>query len=226
MFMSHVASDYLTQSLTRFIEDKAFPCVGAKSALARQNLRFVVAQDIRAHKDDRRLWQALVEFAGVYRQSQEGFHSLAVIFSQPDDLCERAFEACLWQRLQALSDLDAQHFAYDPCVSCDAQSPDFSLSFGGEAFFVVGMHPNASRPARRFEAPCLVFNRHAQFESLREEGRYETLRSSILDRDFALAGSLNPMLARHGELSEARQYSGRVVEAEWRCPFSAAETKV
>jgi hypothetical protein len=34
-----------------------------------------------------------------------------------------------------------------------------------------------------------------------------------------LAGSVNPMLARHGETSEARQYSGRVVEADWRCPL-------
>jgi hypothetical protein len=30
------------------------------------------------------------------------------------------------------------------------------------------------------------------------------------------------MLARHGELSEARQYSGRVVEEGWRCPFHYA----
>jgi hypothetical protein len=27
------------------------------------------------------------------------------------------------------------------------------------------------------------------------------------------------MLARHGEASEARQYSGRVVDADWRCPM-------
>ena len=38
-------------------------------------------------------------------------------------------------------------------------------------------------------------------------------------RDEALAGSRNPMLARHGEASEARQYSGRVVDDAWQCPF-------
>ena len=65
----------------------------------------------------------------------------------------------------------------------------------------------------------LVFNLHAQFERLRAEGRYEKLRASILERDQALAGSVNPMLARHGEASEARQYSGRVVDADWRCPM-------
>jgi len=39
-------------------------------------------------------------------------------------------------------------------------------------------------------------------------------------RDEAIAGSRNPMLTRHGELSEARQYSGRSVDEVWRCPFS------
>lgn len=64
----------------------------------------------------------------------------------------------------------------------------------------------------------MVFNLHAQFEQLREAGRYEKLRASILERDEALAGSVNPMLARHDEVSEARQYSGRVVGEGWRCP--------
>lgn len=65
----------------------------------------------------------------------------------------------------------------------------------------------------------LVFNLHEQFEKLRAEGRYERMRERILDRDLAIAGSLNPMLARHGEASEARQYSGRAVEPDWGCPF-------
>ena len=109
-------------------------------------------------------------------------------------------------------------------MSVDPEDPHFSLSFAGEAFFVVGLHPNASRPARRFEAPAMVFNLHAQFEVLREQQRYEKLRASILERDLALAGSINPMLARHGESSEARQYSGRAVDADWKCPFHRADT--
>jgi FPC/CPF motif-containing protein YcgG len=64
-----------------------------------------------------------------------------------------------------------------------------------------------------------VFNLHDQFEQLREQGRYEKIRDTILARDERLAGSVNPMLARHGEASEAAQYSGRVVGPEWTCPF-------
>ena len=76
-----------------------------------------------------------------------------------------------------------------------------------------------SRPARRFPRPTLVFNLHAQFETLREEGKYERMRERILERDVELAGSINPMLSRHGDASEARQYSGRVIEKGWQCPF-------
>ena len=64
-----------------------------------------------------------------------------------------------------------------------------------------------------------MFNLHDQFERLREAGRYERMREKIIDRDRALAGDSNPMLARHGEASEARQYSGRQVGPDWRCPF-------
>jgi FPC/CPF motif-containing protein YcgG len=48
------------------------------------------------------------------------------------------------------------------------------------------------------------------------------MREKILERDESLAGSRNPMLARHGEASEARQYSGRRVDDRWKCPFRYA----
>ena len=71
----------------------------------------------------------------------------------------------------------------------------------------------------------MVFNLHDQFETLRAEGRYDKLSASILGRDLAVAGSVNPMLANHGSVSGARQYSGRVVETGWRCPYSGRETR-
>jgi FPC/CPF motif-containing protein YcgG len=148
------------------------------------------------------------------------FQSFAVVFQGPVDLDEEAFERALWDRVQSLHDKDVwRGQTYDSRVSADPGNPHFSLSFGGEAFFIVGLHPKASRPARRFEQPTLVFNLHDQFERLREAGKYEGLREKILVRDDHLAGSRNPMLARHGEISEARQYSGRVVGEDWEPPF-------
>ena len=205
-----------------FIREREFPCVGAKSALARGSVRTLVARDMASAWDDLRIYASLREFAGDYRARPGPFQSLAVIFAGKAPRSEQAFETALWERVQSLSDKDGWlGQRYDPRVSDEADDPHFSLSFGGEAFFIVGLHPKANRPARCFEAPVLVFNPHDQFEQLRSEGRYEGLRESIIARDVALVGSPNPMLSRFGETSEARQYSGRAVGSDWRCPFRA-----
>ena len=215
-------SNPLAERFRAFVRDRSFPCVGAKSAVGRDQIRFIVARDIGSAWDDLRVYQALLDFAAGYQQDPRLFQSFVVIFKGPRLQSEAQFEQALWSRVQSLADKDAWHGQdYDSRVSADPDNPHFSLSFGGEGFFIVGLHPHASRPARRFERPALVFNLHDQFEQLRDERRYETLRESILERDLAIAGSANPMLARHGEVSEARQYSGRAVSDQWTCPFTA-----
>ena len=212
--------DALAKRFRDNIDAPEFPCVGAKSALARGTLKIVAARDITSAWNDVQIHDELLNWAFDYRRKPEGLRSLAVVFAGPTDLCENEFEHCMWERLQSLADKDAwRGQEYAAAVSPDPDDPHFSLSFGGEGFFVVGLHPNASRPARRFESPALVFNLHDQFERLREEGRYERMREAIISRDVALAGSPNPMLARHGEASEAAQYSGRLVSEDWECPF-------
>ena len=147
-----------------------------------------------------------------------------MIFRNPEAMSEVKFEASLWARLQSLTDKDAWlGFKHDPNVSSDPAHPDFGLSFAHEGFFAVGLHPNASRPARRFEANTIILNPHAQFRALRANGRYERMRETILARDATVAGGPNPMLARHGTVSEARQYSGREVSDDWKCTFSRNE---
>ena len=227
MYISQASQDEIvcTQGalIERFeahIRDRAFPCVGARSALSRNRMQFLVVGDLRCPRDDRTIYESLRDFAGAYKANPGPFQSFVALFQTADTLSEEVFERAMWNRLQALEALDAaEGHAYDPRVSADVNDPKFSLSFGGEAFFVVGLHPGASRPARAFDVPALVFNAHDQFETLRAEGRYETLRDSIISRDIAMAGSANPMLARHGERSEAAQYSGRLVEDGWICPF-------
>jgi len=211
----------LAQTFLDHIRDAAFPCVGAKSALAKGQMRILIARDFASAWDDLPIHRSVARLAHDYAADPVPFQSLAVIFEQEADLTEAEFEKGLWTKLQSLSDKDDWlGYPLDARVSADPDDPHFSLSFGGEAFFVVGLHPNASRPARRFMRPVLVFNLHAQFERLREEGRYEKLRGAILARDVALAGDINPMLALHGTISEARQYSGRAVGEGWKCPFA------
>jgi FPC/CPF motif-containing protein YcgG len=207
----------------RFIDrigDEAFPCVGAKSAIARDGIRFFEAGDLRAGDADARLLRDLQAFA-LGAADGALFTSFVALFPRTPALDEVGFEQALWQRLQALHDLDALDHGWDASVSNEPDSPHFSMSIGGRAFYVIGMHPGSSRQARRFHCAALVFNLHSQFEKLREDGRYDKLRECITERDVAFSGSRNPMLAVHGEASEARQYSGREVGAAWRCPFSA-----
>ena len=225
MLTRHFDENAIQKHFENFIRDSDFPCVGAKSALSRGTLKVIICWSINSGWDDVRIHRELLEWAYDYRGDPQLFKSLAFIFPASPRLGEKAFEEAMWTRVQSLADKDAWlSQPYDDRVSSDPQDPHFSLSFGGEAFFVVGMHPQASRPARRTPWPVLVFNLHDQFEKLREEGRYEKIRETILDRDEALAGSANPMLARHGETSEALQYSGRLIEGNWECPFHDKRT--
>lgn len=217
----------LSDNLRQFIAASTFPCVGAKSALARDNLQILEARDICSGWNDLQIHSELLDWVTAHRRDPSGLKSLAVVFELPRFLTEEKFEEAMWERLQSLADKDAwRGQTYDPKVSSDPSDPHFSLSFGGAGFFVVGLHPGASRPARRFGNPALIFNLHAQFEQLRAEGRYERMRETIIARDVALAGSVNPMLKRHGEVSEAAQYSGRLVPDGWRCPFQDARRAI
>ncbi len=211
----------LASKFIDFVNDRAFPCVGAKAALNRSGMRFVVARNFRSAWDDLRILPGLHELAARYRRAPQLFQSMVVLFEGGLPHDEAEYERLLWERLSSLSDKDEwlgqnadQRVAHDP------GDPHFAMSFGGEAFFVVGLHPRSSRPARRFEVPAMVFNLHDQFEQLRASGQYDSMRSTIIRRDEELAGSANPMLASHGSVSAARQYSGRAVEADWTCPFA------
>ena len=221
MFADHpLHSSSIIDDFRAFIRQPTFPCVGAKSALARDQMRILAARDIASAWDDLDIIAAIHRLTDDYRADPALFQSLAILFPASAPMGEAEFERHLWSRVQSLSDKDDWlGNRPDPRVSDDPDDPHFSLSFGGQAFFVVGLHPGSSRPARRYAVPALVFNLHDQFEQLRAQNRYEKLRGSILERDMALAGSVNPMLARHGTVSEARQYSGRAVGSDWQCPF-------
>ena len=214
-----------TRAFKAFVERSEFPCLGAKAAHMHARLQCLCAGDIAGAADDWRIAGRLQAFAAE-RDDDSLFVSVAVFFPRSASLTEAAFEAALWQRLSAIHAIDRISHGWDARVSDDPSSARFSMSIGGRAFYVVGLHPGASRPARRFRCPAMVFNLHSQFERLREDGRFEKLRQAINERDIALAGSPNPMLAVHGRGPEARQYSGRQVDPGWVCPFHAKPREV
>ncbi len=127
----------------------------------------------------------------------------------------------MWAQHQSLHELDRQQFGWDSSVSSDPEESNFSFSFAETSFFIVRLHPQSSRLSRRFRLPTIIFNAHAQFERLRELQQFERLQQTIRARDLKLQGSLNPNLSDFGTQSEARQYSGRAVEENWKCPIHA-----
>ena len=219
----------MTARFHAFIDAPSFPCVGSKAALARGAIRTQEFARLGQRGNDVAMLDALGSFVAMLDGLDPGdrtIHSFVALFDGPRDTDERRFEALLWSQLQRLHDLDASRgMRWAPDISSDADDPRFSLSLAGHPFFVIGLHPGASRLARRFAWPALVFNSHRQFEQLRADGRYQRMQTATRKRDVALQGSINPNLADFGAAAEARQYSGREVDAGWMCPLRVRRPK-
>lgn len=201
-----------------FVQAPSFPCIGARSAINSGRADFGLYRGLGQGGGIAALCGDLAGFAR--RNVQPGDMPTTFLALFDDTVAdEQEFEARLWQHLQDLHAHDRDFHPWDPAVSNDPDSEDFSYSVGGRAFFVVGLHPTASRLARRAPMPCMAFNLHDQFLELRSSGKYAKLARVIREREVALQGDLNPMLTEFGQASEARQYSGRVSPAGWRCPF-------
>jgi FPC/CPF motif-containing protein YcgG len=214
-------ADHARADFSRFVSDPHYPCLGARSALHRDGCRVRVYGPMGLAATTAALAADLAEFADFSAgaiAASAAFVSFIALFLDVAFDGESAFESALWRQLTMLDASDPSP-AWAAGVSDDPDDPHFAFSFAGRAFFVVGLHPESSRLARRFAWPALVFNPHAQFQRLRAEQRFEGLREAIRVRDVALQGDVNPNLADVGERSEARQYSGRPVEESWRCPF-------
>lgn len=222
----------------------SFSCLGAKAALRGGGYRMGVYETLGSPDATTGLLRDLSAFVATLGVGGDGRHgddrhgdrprdpgqhadgrhtelsTFVASFLGPVAVDEAAFEHLLWAQLQALHDGDPGR-AWDPSVSADPEDAHFSFSAAGRAFFVVGLHAASTRWARRFAWPTLVFNPHAQFDRLREQGHFARLQELIRTRERALQGSLNANLSEFGERSEARQYSGRPVGEDWRCPFRA-----
>jgi len=212
---------FIHDSFRALILNPQFSCVGAKSAIQNGGYRIGHYDELASRTATSGLAHDLYHFLAEQPELEGEFSTFVATFSQPVIHSEEQFEALLWKQLQLLHEADAKLHQWDPAVSDDPSSPHFAFSFAEQSFFVVGIHPAASRYTRRFAWPALVFNLHSQFEKLREDGKFERMQEIIRAREQALQGSVNENLANHGTVSDARQYAGRPVEADWECPFSS-----
>ena len=188
---------------------------------AKKGYRFGLFPELASDHAVRAVCHDLYEFCHEFPLIDDQLNTFIAMFRGPAIESEQHFEDLLWSQLQAMHAIDSDFFVWDKSVDSDPMNNNFSFSIGGRAMFVIGMHPKASRLARTFRYPTMVFNLHEQFERLRARGKFETMKQIIRAREMASQGSINPMLKNFGESSEASQYSGRAVSANWPCPFHA-----
>jgi FPC/CPF motif-containing protein YcgG len=196
-----------------------FPCLGAKAAFNDGTYAFAVYPQLGSEEATAGLCRDLFGFRQLEQKITEDnrYATFVAVFRGPLGLDEAEFEELLWRQLRQLHRTDVCE--WDLGASADPTDPHFSFSFAGQAFYIVGLHADSSRVARRFRWPALIFNPHEQFERLRADGKWKRMQQAIRARDIALQGSMNPMLSDFGEQSEARQYSGRAVPDDWAAPF-------
>lgn len=212
----------LAELLGAKVAAEGFPCLGARSVFQRGGATVRVYETLAGPQTAAPLLADLSAFAGKADVSGD-LVSFVAAFRGPGITDEEHFERLLWTQLQAVTDIDGT--GWNPNVSSNPGDDNFGFSAAGTAFFIVGLHPRASRLARRSDVPILVFNLHEQFEAMRESGHYARMRDTIRRRDHSLQGSINPVLTDHGELSEARQYSGRDVGPDWFAPFVGVDER-
>ena len=211
----HAEEAQIVAALETMVLHPEYPCLGARSVFTRDRALVSVFDELGTSEAATRLLRELSACAAEVDLG-DGFTSFVAVFRGPVPQGEREFEQLLWRQLELLHRADRK--PWNPEVSDDPANPHFAFSVAGTAYFVVGLHPQASRIARRTPLPTLVFNLHEQFEELRASGNFTRMRDTIRRRDEALQGEVNPMTDDHGHRSEARQYSGRAVPDTWEPP--------
>jgi FPC/CPF motif-containing protein YcgG len=207
----------IEESFLDTIRQSLFPCLGAKAAARKGQIYLGSYSDLQSPDQLGHLSADLLTFIRRHSEPRSDFAVHVALDTAISPADELDFESYLWSVLQRLNYVDGA--GWDPRYSDDPEDPSFKFSFGGHAFYIIGFSPVASRRARYFPHPAIVFNPVWQFERLRELGQLDTLIDRIRLRDIAYEGSVNPNLRFEGSQSDSLQYSGRAVDSSWRCPF-------
>lgn len=201
----------MEEQLSQFILDKNFPCIMAKSVIKTGHMQVLRVKN--APESVNEVLGQLYSFIDDYREHPKKLRSFIVVLDDEKALDFEHYEKVFWEFLSRMSIEDKKRYPHDPRVSDDPQHADFSYSIKSEAFFILALHPNSPRFARRFLKPAIVFNLHQQFEQMREKGVFTKIRNLIRMKDKLLQGSINPMLTDFGESSEIFQYLGKVYKS-------------
>src|SRR4051812_25705045 len=120
-----------------FVGSASFPCLAGKGAVHRGDHTLRVYDGLGTEQAAAALARDLGEFVRAAPADGAGMRAFVAVFRGPVPADEIAFERRLWQQLQRLHEHDDPMAGWDPGVSADPESAEFSFSFGGHALFVV-----------------------------------------------------------------------------------------
>ncbi|MFC9825372.1 guanitoxin biosynthesis heme-dependent pre-guanitoxin N-hydroxylase GntA [Streptomyces erythrochromogenes] len=205
------------QTETRFRElllGGSYPCLGGVGAVRRGDYRLHRHPPLGSAAAVAQCTANLTDLLRDFPVEACPVAVMVAVFDGPADLDEAAFETLMWTQLDGM-----RQTAGPPLPDLAGRDDnDPAFGFGDRDFFVVGLGPSASRHARMFLWPTLVFNALTHSVQLHSEGRHNRMRDRIRARDIRLQGNLNPNLAR----SSLAQFSGRDVGDNWSCPAGFA----
>ena len=201
------------------LSQKDYPCVAALKSYHSDEYRVGFYRGFGSGGDWKQLRNDLLYFLQEQRNSKSIYLTFWAIFLDSELVTEEEFEKSLWSQLSWLTSIEKRDLDWGPHRDSNPEAPGFCMSLGGEPFFVVGMHPNSSRKARKFPFSTLIFNVFEQFEELEALGQYNPMVKTNRQRDVKFQGSVNPMVLNHGDAWEAIQFSGKENPPTWKCPF-------
>jgi FPC/CPF motif-containing protein YcgG len=217
----------INNDIRTFILQKNYPCVAAIQSVVRNDYVIGTYGQFGTGTHWHKLRTDLLNFLKLQSSTQSRYMSFWGVFTAsnqtPDN--ELDFENKFWRELSLLSSEEERAVDWGNINSSDPNDPSFCLSLNGVKLFVVGLHPDSSRFARRFSRPAMVFNAFSQFEVFEEDGTYAAMVKNIRQNELKFQGSINPMVLAHGDAWESIQYSGRENPESWKCPFNFMKQK-
>lgn len=195
--------------LRDFVLNKDFPCVMAKAVAKMGYVKHIEIPSLSAPESLHTFLSEAHSFVRKFRSSPRRLSSFIVSTPLEAHATFGEFERAFWDFLKKVQRADHKNYPHDPRVGKNPQEKDFSFSLMSEAFFILALHPESPRLARRFSRPTIVFNPHQQFEAMRIKGIFTKVRDVIRSRDKKLQGEINPMSTDFGERSEVFQYMGK-----------------
>ncbi len=204
--------------IKNLLSQKNYPCTPALRSFNRGEYQVGLYKKFGTGYNWKELRQDLLFFTKKQKESNSPYLTFWAVYENLK-MDEVEFEANLWNELSHLTSEELKGIDWPTGASANPNDRNFSFCIGGESFFVVGLHPSTSRPARRFKWPVLVFNLFSQFELLKIHGVFNSTVENNRKLDNKFSGTVNPMAEKYAEKWESIQFSGKNNPSNWKCPF-------